>query len=97
MNAQVLDIIENLRGREGQIHIDDMPEEFSVIEDGDWINEGKYELRQCIVKHTPSDTYWEICSDRSGSYYTDWYYGRAEITQVEPKEETVVITKWVVV
>ena len=95
MNQEVLDIIENLRDREGHISVDDLPEGFSIVEEGDWVDEGKYELRASIVKHEPSETYWELHSDRSGSYYTDWYYGKTDITQVEPKEETVVVTKWV--
>ena len=65
-----------------------------IIESGDWEHEYKdYFARESIVKF--DGKYYSIVDHRCGSYYTDYNYDEPNITEVEPKIETVVITKWV--
>lgn len=69
----------------------DFPE---IIEQEEWEIEFKdYASRESIVKY--DGKYYSITEHRSGSYYTDYHYDDPIITEVEPKTETVVITKWV--
>lgn len=62
-----------------------------IIQDGNWIDEGKRSFRNSIVKI--EGRYYEIEQCRSGSYYTDYYYDDPEVYEVTPKE--IVITKTV--
>lgn len=88
-------LLEEVRGKHtGHIFLDDVPEDFLVIEEGDWISEHKYEYSSHILKHKPTDTHWMLGCSRSGSYYTDYYYDRTEIQQVTPVQEVVTVTKW---
>ena len=65
-----------------------------VIEQGEWQIEYKdCSLKESIVKF--EGKYYSITEQRSGSYYSDYYYDDPIIIEVEPKIETVVITKWV--
>lgn len=63
-----------------------------IVEDGDWIDDGKYSFKDTIVKY--QDTYYQISESRSGSYFTDYYYNDPDIYQVTRREETVVKTFW---
>ena len=94
MNQEVLDLLNELRDGDSDIDTWDLPEDFESVTEGDWIQEHKYQYIDAIVKHKPTETFWEICRNRSGSYHTDWYYGEAHVAQVEPHEE--VVTKTVV-
>lgn len=81
---------------DGVIFVEDLPSVFEIV-DGDpyeWTQNHKYQENCVVVKHIPSDTYWSICNNRSGSYHTDWYYDRSYVTQVSRHEE--VVTKTVV-
>jgi hypothetical protein len=69
-------------------------DDIEVIESGEWEREYKdYFAKEFIVKY--DGKYYSIVEHRSGSYYTDYNYDEPIITEVEPKIETVVITKWV--
>lgn len=63
--------------------------ELTIINEGSWIDDGKYSFRTSYVKI--EDKYYEIEQSRSGSYYTDYYYDDPEVYEVIPEE--VVITK----
>ncbi len=65
--------------------------ELEIIDEGNWVDEGKRSFRKSIVK--VENRYYEIEQCRSGSYYTDYYYDDPEVYEVFPKE--VVITKTV--
>lgn len=91
--AEVAALIEDIRDSDGDIDPDCLPEEFSIVEDGEWEQDYKYQNQTIIVKY--GETYWEIDRTRSGSPFTDWYYGESSFRQVEPHEETIVVTKWV--
>ena len=73
------------------VMFDDEDPELTIIEVGDWIDEGKRSYRSSYVKI--EDKYYEIEQCRSGSYFTDYYYEDPEVYEVTPKE--VVITKTV--
>jgi hypothetical protein len=76
----------------------DDSEEFEVVQDGDWISEGKYEFKSVVFK-APDGKHYEVGADRSGSYHTDWHYSFEYDGQtafrVEEKEVTT--TQWVAV
>lgn len=61
-----------------------------VVEEGEWISNGKYQYLNTIVKY--NGKHYKISQFRSGSYHTDWDYGEPSISQVVPVEVT--ITKW---
>lgn len=62
-----------------------------VIEEGDWISEGKWESNRSIIKF--EDKFYCLDRSRSGSYYSDYYYEPARIFEVERKEEVVTEVK----
>lgn len=66
-----------------------------IVENGDWIDDGKYSFKDTIV--TYQDTYYQISESRSGSYFTYYHYNDPEIFQVAPRVETIVKTFWDVV
>jgi len=69
-------------------------DDIEIIEDGEWENGFKdYDTKESIVKF--EGKYYSVFEARNGSYYTDYFYDDPIITEVEPKIETVVITKWV--
>jgi hypothetical protein len=73
---------------------DEETDDIEIIESGEWENEFKdYDTKESIVKF--EGKYYSIIDARNGSYYTDYHYDDPIITEVEPKIETVVITKWV--
>lgn len=94
MNQEVLGLLNSLRDGDNDIDTWNLPEEFEQVEESDWVQEHKCQYMDAIFKHKPTDTYWEICRNRSGSYHTDWYYGEAHVSQVERHEE--VVTKTVI-
>lgn len=92
---EVIALLESSRsGHGGHIFIDDIPEVFIVVEEGDWISERKYEYASHVLKHKPTDTHWMLNCSRSGSYYTDYHYDPVEIEQVTPVQEVITVTKW---
>lgn len=66
--------------------------EYEIIDEGDWEDEGKYQYCTMIVKFM--GTYIAINKSRSGSYFTDWYYGDSYLSIVERKEEVKVVVSW---
>jgi len=68
-------------------------ETYTVVENGDWIEDGKYSFKETIIKY--QGKFYSISEARSGSYYSDYYYNEPEAYEVEPYEITV--TKYRVV
>ena len=69
---------------------EDIYNQFETIEEGNWTDDGKYSfLEDCIIKHIPTETFWSIGQSRSGSYYSDYYYGDIGFGQVEKKTKTI--------
>lgn len=58
--------------------------EYNVIEQGEWIDDGKYSYSYIIVSPiTNPDIYYIIYKSRSGSYYTDYYYDIEDMKELE--------------
>lgn len=68
-------------------------DEYVVIQNGEWQQDGKYQNAEHIVQL--NGEYFSILESRSGSYHSDWHYGTAYIAPVERKEETKVVVSWV--
>lgn len=63
-----------------------------LVEDGDWIDEGKRSYRSSVMQI--GEKYYDVQECRSGSYFTDYYYEEPEIKEVEPYTETITVTRW---
>jgi len=66
----------------------------SVVEQGDWINDGKYQNMEIIF--TDGDRFYSGSISRSGSYFTDYTYESewcgedpAEINEVRKVTKTI--------
>ena len=77
---------------------DYLPEGYSIVEVGDWIDDGKYSSQSTIFK-ADDGNFYQLNNSRSGSYFSDYYYDsddwgdEVECTQVRQVE--VVKTVWV--
>lgn len=72
--------------------------EFEIVQDGDWISEGKYEFKSVVFK-AKDGLFYEVGADRSGSHFSDWYYSFEDsgATAVQVEKVEVLTTKWVAV
>lgn len=77
---------------------DDKPT-FKIIEEGDWISEGKDQDQEIIFMY--KDKYYSFSHVRSSSPFADWFYDvreyPSESEAVEVKKVEKVIEVWVVV
>ena len=73
-------------------------EGFKIVDIGKWEDEGKYQYKNIVFEY--ENKLWEFTMDRSGSYFTDYYYGVLEAgegtTAREVEKKEVTIYKWVV-
>lgn len=74
-------------------------DKWQMIEEGDWISDGTYDIQTSVVKCTSTGKYYEYTLSRSGSYSSEYYYphrdaGGVNLNEVIPVEKTVVITEW---
>lgn len=51
----------------------DEHEGFKLVEKGEWVDEGKYQ--HCETIFEKDGKFWRFSVDRSGSYFSDYYYG----------------------
>lgn len=86
-----------LRNEDEYFHAGDLPDDFELVEDGGFVQDGKYQSATSIVKHTVSGRYFEIRNYRSGSYHTDWYYDTADVNEVLRKEVQTIRIEWIAV
>ena len=77
-----------------ELDVDDL-QDYEVIELGDWEQDSKDQLRSSVIQHKETEVYFVVGESRRGSPWTDWDYGETNVYQVEPKEETITVTKWV--
>lgn len=82
-----------------EIAFGDCPsDEFSIVEEGGWIAEHKYQLKDVIFKY--KDKFYMLCISRSGSPFSDYYYcwedwnDEEDVDEVEPVEKTIIVTDW---
>lgn len=66
--------------------------EYKVVEEGDWIEEGKYSYKETTVLF--NGEYFTVQESRSGSYFTDYHYDDSYIYPAERKEETKVVVTY---
>jgi len=73
---------------------EDTPEGFEIVEEGEWIQDYKYQCREIVFKF--EDKHYSLVESRSGSAFTDWDYDsewwpeEVEVTEVEPVEVKVI-------
>jgi hypothetical protein len=77
----------------GYYDADSIDADLDVVEEGDWVQDHKYQHCTTIVKDKEGN-YFQFENSRSGSYHTDWYYNPPTIYQVKRVEK--VVTKTVV-
>lgn len=93
--SEVIQLLESLRDSEGHICTHDLPEDFNLVEEGDWTQEHKFQHAEHILVHVASGRHFCLNQGRSGSYHSDWYYDSTDLCEVKQVTETVVVTKWV--
>lgn len=66
---------------------------FEIVDDGDWIADGKWQHKDVISKHIESGKFYMQTNSRSGSEFTDYEreFG-TELTEVEKKQ--IVTYEW---
>ena len=65
-------------------------------EEQEWDDDGKYQYLSIIFQQEGFNGFWQLDIQRSGSYFSDYYYEYpSEVVQVEEKEVTTTI--WVAV
>ena len=75
-------------------------EDWTMVEEGDWISSGIWEIQTCVVMNNESGKYYKYELSRSGSYYSDYYYKHmedddgVELSEVKPVEKTIVVKSW---
>jgi len=73
----------------------DEPEGFEIEEEGEWIQDGKYQYTTTILKHIESGRCFELYFTRSGSYHSDYYYDVPEVgREVKKVTRMVEQTVW---
>jgi len=72
---------------------------FTIIEIGEWMDEGKWFNKRNIFRDDSTDKVYALLSSRSGSYFTTWEYDseswedEVEVQEVTKKE--VMTVEWV--
>lgn len=72
-------------------------EGFKLVEEGEWISDGKYEHCSHVYLHEPTQKYYSIFDSRTGSYYSDYTYtsefdweNGCDLEEVVPIEKKVI-------
>ena len=78
------------------LFFEDYTDEFEVVEEGDWTQDYKSQLRTIVFKY--NGLLYSITASRSGSPFTDWYYEWEdtdvfEAYRVEPVTKTITVYK----
>lgn len=95
--TDIIKLITTYAYSDGDIRWEELPEDFDIVEEGDWTQDHKYQHSEGVVRHKDTNRFFRISRSRYGSYHTSWYYGEAHVCEVERREETITITKWVAV
>lgn len=74
-------------------------DKWQMIEEGNWISDGTYDIQKSVVKCTSTGKYYKYTLNRTGSYSSGHHYthedaGGVNLHEVIPVEKTVVITEW---
>jgi hypothetical protein len=70
---------------------------WELIEEGEWVQDYKYQFRAVILRRKSDDTYWRYGESRTGSafseyHYDDQYEDHYELVQV--KKVYVTVHEW---
>lgn len=71
-------------------------EDFETIDEGEWVQEHKYQFCEVIVKQLSTERFFRMDVSRSGSYHSDWYYdfSNSELVEVVKTTRTIVVEEW---
>lgn len=74
-------------------------ETWEVVEEGEWVQDYKYQHRTNTVKHIPTGKFYQYEFSRSGSPFTDWCYSHEygdypDLCEVVQEERTIVQKYW---
>lgn len=94
ISAGLLEVMDSCRNRNGYLYWEELPDEFELIDDGDWTQEHKYQIQESIVKHKPTGKYFLLVSTRWGDYYSGFECDRTEVVEVERVEEQVITVRY---
>ena len=61
------------------------------VECGDWISEGKIDVREDVYYLPDKDVYYKLFQTRSGDYFSDYTYYEPNIYEVVPKEKVITV------
>ena len=81
--------IEILFGLKGQKFLDDS---LIIVESLEWVSDGKYELGSVVFKNKEGQ-FFQIHDNRTGSYYTDYYFGHEDWSDEVEADEVVPVQK----
>lgn len=70
---------------------DELPDEWEILEDGDWCDNHKSEAKEDIVKHLPSGKIFRVSLGRTGDYWQGYETEFYDAEEVEPYEAVVVL------
>lgn len=76
------------------------PSNWLLVEDGDWVQDGKYQHRTNIVQDLRTGLFYRYTLTRAGSPFTEWYYTYEDedehyLESVTQRTRTITITEWV--
>jgi len=67
------------------------PEGIEFIEEGEWEDDGKYSYCEYIFKH--EGKHYSIWNSRTGSYYSEYYYGSEDWGEFVDCQEVKKVSK----
>lgn len=77
---------------------EDFEERYELVEESEWRDQGKFSEMTIIFKDTKTGKHYSFEIWRSGSYFSHYEYEIWDkAVEVELREETITIKKWVTV
>ncbi|QOC57681.1 hypothetical protein pEp_SNUABM04_00027 [Erwinia phage pEp_SNUABM_04] len=68
---------------------DELPDEWVLVESGDWTDEHKSESKTDVVQHKESGRYFKLYFARTGDYWQGYETEFCDLTEVEPYQKTI--------
>lgn len=82
--------------REEAIYVENDKVIFETVEEGKWIDDGKYSDMELIFKDRRTGKTYSCVIIRSGSYFTDYHFEVFDNpVEVHKVTETITVEKWV--
>lgn len=73
--------------------IDEYEIDPEYVEEGNWINTGKYQHKKDIIFF--EDNHYSVTRTRMGSYWDDYEYLPCKLKEVTPIKKIIEVTEWV--